>query len=352
MKVLDNHYQSVWANFQTKEIFIINQTLLPFKFKIKSLRTIEEVVESIKMLEVRGAPAIGIAAAYAMWLSYYNNKQNKELIQKDYESLIKSRPTAVNLKKGADFVYNFILSEPENEHLVYLESLRYAENEILACKNIGLHGIKIIEDLYSKKGNRLNILTHCNAGWLACGDYGTALAPIFEAHRRSIPVHVWVDETRPLNQGSRLTAWELHHENISYNIIADNMAGLLMMQNKIDMVIVGADRIASNGDVANKIGTYLKALSAYEHNIPFYVAAPLSTFDKNINKGEEIVIEERQSDELKKIPVSVEGKYIIANIVPDDFSAKNYAFDITPAKFITAYITEKGIFSNIKDIVL
>jgi methylthioribose-1-phosphate isomerase len=351
MKVFNKDYRSIWAKYDEKKIFIINQTLLPFQFEIKELTSVNDVYTAIKNLEVRGAPAIGIAAAFGMWLSFYRNNANKEKILNDYNYLISCRPTAVNLQIGATYVLNKIINS-KDEKEIFLEANYFAEREIIACKSIGLNGLSIIKKLYEKKQSTINILTHCNAGWLACGDYGTALAPIFEANRNNIPVHVWVDETRPLNQGSRLTAWELHHESIPYHIISDNTGGLLMMKNKVDIVLVGADRIAKNGDVANKIGTFLKALAANEYKIPFYVAAPTSTFDKNISTGNDIIIEERNQNELKKIFALTDDKKIKEfSIIPDEFVTCNYAFDITPAKFITGYITEQGIFDNINDIL-
>lgn len=351
MKVNSVHYRSVWADFEKKEILIINQAVLPFRFEIKHCKTIDDVVNSIQRLEVRGAPALGIMAAYTMWLSYATHKGFIERIEKDYQKLVQSRPTAVNLKTGADAVFSNI-SQLSNELEVFHTAQQFVDNELRALQQIGINGLQLIEQMYATRQRPINILTHCNAGWLACGDYGTALAPIFEAHHRGIPVHVWVDETRPLNQGSRLTAWELHQENIPFHIISDNTAGQLALRNQIDMVLVGADRIVKNGDMANKIGTYLKALMAHEHNIPFYVAAPSSTFDFNINNGADIRIEERNPDELLYVTAEFQQQLIQAKLYSEQFPALNLAFDITPAKFINAYITEKGIFRNISEVVL
>ncbi len=351
MKVYQQHYRSVWADFQKKQIFIIDQTLLPFRFEIKSLSTVEEILTAIQTLQVRGAPAIGITGAYALWLSYYLHQGNIAKIENDKNKLIYSRPTAINLAKGIEFVWQAI-QRTASEEVVYNQAETFATNELESCKQIGLYGIELIEAIYKQKQQPVNILTHCNAGWLACGDYGTALAPVFEAHQRKIPIHVWVDETRPLNQGSRITAWELHNENIPYHIIADNTGGLLMMNHLVDMVLVGADRITANGDVANKIGTYLKALCAKEHHIPFYVAAPLSTFDFSLCEGKDIIIEERNPNELKTIKAKVNNELSDVVLLPDEFSCKNYAFDVTPAKFIDAYITEKGIVKKPQDLTL
>lgn len=349
MIAFGKQYRSVWADFETKKIMIIDQTKLPFLFEIKELTDIEQVVEAIKKLEVRGAPAIGIAAAYAMWLSAEINNCDYKKMLEDYKKLLESRPTAVNLKKGASYVFeNQQKNTPKD---FFAKAQHFADNEVLACKNIGDNGLQIIENIYEQKGCQINILTHCNAGWLACGDWGTALSPIFAAHRKGIPLHVWVDETRPLNQGSRLTAWELMQEDISYSVITDNTGGLLMMNKKVDLVIVGADRIVANGDFANKIGTYLKALAANEHNVPFVVAAPISTFDIQTQKGSDIKIEKRSGKELSDVYVRVENKIILAQLLPDDFDATNYAFDITPASFVDYYITESGIFKSIDQII-
>jgi methylthioribose-1-phosphate isomerase len=352
MKVNGTHYYSVWASENENCIHIINQKELPFDFRMKSLSTIGEIINAIKTLEVRGAPAIGITAAYAVWLSYLIHHGVFLEMKTDYEQLIKCRPTAVNLLRGADFVYRKIENSKSNinSNEVFHWAQQFAEQEISACQNIGKHGFEIIGNFYKNKNKPVNILTHCNAGWLACGDYGTALAPIFEAKKRGVPMHVWVDETRPLNQGSRITAWELHNEHIPFSIISDNAGGLLMMNGNVDCVIVGADRIVRNGDVANKIGTYLKALAAKEHHIPFYVAAPVSTFDMSLKSGKDIPVEMREGKELQKITGLYQNELHEVSLFPDDFSSVNAAFDITPAKFISGYICEKGVITDKKQI--
>lgn len=344
MLVNGKQYQSVWV--EKNHIVIINQQKLPFEFELLKLSDTDEVIEAISFLKVRGAPAIGITAAYAVWLSYKNNgRLNKE----EYTRLINCRPTAVNLKRGADFVFVPASMKKLNEKLIFSLANKFAQNEINACEKIGENGFSLIQQLYKKLQRPVNILTHCNAGWLACGDFGTALSPIFEANKKGIPLHVWVDETRPLNQGSRLTAWELSNENIPFHIISDNSGALLMMQNKVDAVITGADRVVSNGDVANKIGTYQKALAAKEHKIPFWVAAPLTTFDFNTKSGEEIKIEERHGNELQLVRGESQnsGSVVDIKLFPDQFPSINHAFDISPAKFVSKYITENGIFSKI-----
>lgn len=347
MIVNGKQYQSVWV--EKDHIVIINQQKLPFDFELLRLSNTNEVIEAISSLKVRGAPAIGITAAYAMWLSY---KNNGKLIKSEYTKLVNCRPTAVNLKRGADFVFTPAFKDKLNEKQLFSLANKFAQNEINACKKIGKNGFSLIQLLYKKLQRPINILTHCNAGWLACGDYGTALSPIFEANRKGIPLHVWVDETRPLNQGSRITAWELLNEKIPFHIISDNSGALLMMQKKVDAVIVGADRIVRNGDVANKIGTYQKALAAKEHKVPFWVAAPLSTFDFNTKTGAEIQIEERHGSELQKIRGKIKNTDSIVEIklFPDQFPSINHAFDISPAKFVNEYITETGVFSKIEQV--
>ncbi len=352
MNVNGTHYISVWANEEEHQIGIINQKVLPFYFQTKYLSTIDEVLNAIKTLKVRGAPAIGITAAYAVWLSFILHKGNLSKIKEDSEKLLHCRPTAVNLSRGVSTILYQIENSTQSltSHQVYPWAKKFAEQEIWACYQIGKHGVTIIESLYKRKGGTINILTHCNAGWLACGDYGTALSPIFEAKRKGIPIHCWVDETRPLNQGSRLTAWELYHENIPFSIVSDNMGGLLMMNKNVDFVIVGADRIVQNGDVANKIGTYLKALAAYDNHIPFYVAAPVSTFDMTLKTGMDIPLEIRDSSELQKIYGMYHNQWEEVSLFPDHYASMNAAFDITPASLVTGYICENGIITDKKQI--
>ena len=350
MRVNNKNYQSVWADFNNKRIYCIDQRVLPFRFSILKLNNLNDISNAITTMAVRGAPAIGITAAYAIWLSHYSNDGNINLILQDYNRLISLRPTAINLKKGADYVFSAI-NENINNSQVYDKAIEFVNNEINACYKIGTYGVELIKAIHNQSSNIVNILTHCNAGWLACGDYGTALAPIFEANKQNIPIHVWVDETRPLNQGSRLTAWELYNEKIPFSVITDNTGGLLMMKHNVDMIIIGADRIARNGDVANKIGSYLKALAAAAHSIPFYVAAPISTFDFSLYSGDDIPIEQRHSSEIQSIQSFYNDEWISSELFPPDYQSINYAFDITPAKFINSFITEKGIYKNINDLI-
>ncbi|MCX7696171.1 MAG: S-methyl-5-thioribose-1-phosphate isomerase [Bacteroidales bacterium] len=338
-------YQSVWAEQNKKIIYLVNQRNLPFSFEIVEIKTIEELLEAIKNLTVRGAPAIGIAAAYGIWLILEQHRNNKKSIQFEYDRLIHSRPTAVNLMRGANYVMEKV-KESYDPSIAFKAACEFAKEEIEAAKLIGEYGLSLIEEFYTMVNRPVNILTHCNAGWLACGDYGTALSPIFLAKQKGIPIHIWVDETQPLLQGARLTAWELYHENISFNILPDNSAGYLMALNKIDMIITGADRIAMNGDVANKIGTYSLAVLAHYHQIPFYVAAPLSTFDFELKTGVDIPIEQRSADEVlcARVWVNEEWKFFPKTVT--HFPTVNYAFDITPAHFIRAYITNHGIIHH------
>lgn len=319
-------------------LFILDQRKLPEKRVVLKISKVKEVYDAIKELKVRGAPLIGCISAYGVVVSFYENKnlplhKLKEKIKEDIKLIKSSRPTAYNLFFALDRMERIIDNfDGENKKELLEKLLSEAENiyreDLEACYKIGNFGEKLIKD-------GMNILTHCNAGGLATSGFGTALAPIYIAKKKGKKIHVYVDETRPVLQGARLTTWELEKNKIPYTLICDNMAGYLMSKRKIDIVIVGADRIAKNGDTANKIGTYSLAVLANYHKIPFYVAAPISTFDFNINDGSEIPIEERNKDEVKKI----NGKYIC----PKNSNVYNPSFDVTPHYLITGFITEKGI---------
>jgi len=331
--------------FENGVLKVIDQTLLPHKNKWVNLKTSADVTVAIKDMVVRGAGVIGNVGAYG---AYFAAKEvNGGLIE--YKKLAKilrsARPTAVNLAWAVDRISEKIIKNPKNMVKIALEeAIKIEAEEIAGSKFIGEYGAHIIEKIYKKTKKTVNILTHCNAGALAILGYGSALAPIYISKERGIPVHVWVDETRPRNQGANLTAYELGFAGVSHTLIADNMGGLLMMRNMVDLCIVGADRVASNGDVANKIGTYLKALSAKEHGIPFYVALPTSTFDKTIENGSLIEIEERSQDELLYMSgLGKNEKISSVFIAPKGTKALNYGFDITPSKLITELITEKGV---------
>ena len=342
MKVNKKDYSTIWL--EKNKVKIIDQTKLPFKFVIKELSSLKSFFNAIKKMEVRGAPLIGVTAAFGLALEVLRNP-NKSNILKSYRTLCNSRPTAVNLKWALDEIMKVILKmQPEQRGI---ESMKIANkirnDDINSCKQIGKYGLEVIEKIYKKKKKCVNILTHCNAGWLATVDWGTALAPIFYAKKKKIPVHIWVDETRPRNQGALLTSWELKNENISHTVIVDNAGGHLMQNKQIDMCLVGSDRTTISGNVCNKIGTYLKAVVAYENNIPFFVALPTSTIDKKIKKISDIPIELRDGDELSKVNLKIKNKFMSMNVYAKDTPTLNPAFDVTPKKFITKLITEKGI---------
>ena len=345
MKIEGKEFNTIWFNETNQNVQIIDQTKLPHKFIIKDLNTVEDAINAIKVMEVRGAPLIGATAAYGLVLAMKKNN-DIEYLKKCSKNLINSRPTAINLEWAVNRMKNKLLScKPGNLFNIALdEAKKICLEDISFCEQIGQNGLKIIEQIYNLKNKTINILTHCNAGWLATINWGTATSPIYQAHKKGIPIHVWVDETRPRNQGANLTSYELNEEGIPNTIIADNTGGILMQRGQVDMCIVGTDRTLSNGDVCNKIGTYLKALAAHDNKVPFYVALPSSTIDWNINDSKDIPIEERNSKELSNID-GVNSKGEIENflIYPKKSKSMNLAFDITPAKYVTKLITEKGV---------
>jgi len=343
MNIEGKAYRTIW--FENNFVKIIDQTKLPHQFIIKDLKTVKDSVNAIKEMEVRGAPLIGATAAYGLVLSIIENKDHS-FLQKSSEDLIASRPTAINLKWAVDRMMKKLSGVNSNEILkIALEEAKtIVEEDVKFCKNIGFNGLKIIEEIYNKKKDTVNILTHCNAGWLATIDWGTATSPIYHAHKKGIKIHIWVDETRPRNQGANLTSYELNEEGIPNTIIADNTGGILMQKGQVDMCIVGTDRTLSNGDVCNKIGTYLKALAAKDNNVPFYVALPSSTIDWSTKDPKDIPIEERDPTELSHIEgLDKDNKLQKILIYPQKSKALNLAFDITPAKLVTGLITEKGV---------
>tara|TARA_B100001113_G_scaffold21322_1_gene15734 strand:+ start:171 stop:1241 length:1071 start_codon:yes stop_codon:yes gene_type:complete len=343
MKIQNKEYKTIW--YQENVVKIIDQTKLPHQFIIKDLKSVKDAINAIKIMEVRGAPLIGGTAAYGIVLAVQEDN-NPEFVKKSAEELIKTRPTAINLKWAVDRMMKK-LSEINSDKILDIainEAKDICDEDEKFCENIGINGLNIIEEIYKKKKDTVNILTHCNAGWLATINWGTATSPIYHAHKKGIPVHVWVDETRPRNQGANLTSYELNEEEIPNTIIADNTGGILMQRGDVDMCIVGTDRTLSNGDVCNKIGTYLKALAAYDNKVPFYVALPSSTIDWNLKDAKDIPIEERNSEELSHIEgidTNNEIKKIL--IYPKKSKVMNLAFDVTPAKYVTGLITEKGI---------
>jgi methylthioribose-1-phosphate isomerase len=343
MKINGKSYKTIW--FENNIVKIIDQTKLPHQFLIKELKSVKDSINAIKNMEVRGAPLIGATAAYGLVLSIIE-KNDLSYLKKSSEELINSRPTAINLKWAVDRMMKKLLGV-NNSNILKIaldEAKAITIEDENFCKNIGLNGLKIIEDIANKKKDTVNILTHCNAGWLATIDWGTATSPIYHAHQKGIKVHVWVDETRPRNQGANLTSFELNEEGIQNTVITDNAGGILMQRGQVDMCIVGTDRTLSNGDVCNKIGTYLKALAAKDNNIPFYVALPSSTIDWNIKDHDKIPIEERNPKELSHVEgVDEDNKVKKVRIYSEKSKVMNLAFDITPAKYVTGLITEKGV---------
>ena len=343
MKIEGKPYKTIW--FENNLVKIIDQTKLPHKFVIKDLKNVKDAINAIKTMEVRGAPLIGATAAYGLVLSIIE-KNDLSFLKKSSEELIAARPTAINLKWAVDRMMKKLSGVNDKDILKIAldEAKAITEEDEKFCKNIGLNGLKIIEDIANKKKDTINILTHCNAGWLATIDWGTATSPIYHAHQKGIKVHVWVDETRPRNQGANLTSYELNEEGISNTVITDNAGGILMQRGQVDMCIVGTDRTLSNGDVCNKIGTYLKALSAKDNSVPFYVALPSSTIDWSIKDHKQIPIEERNPEELSHVKGIDENNEIKkVRIFPQKSKSLNLAFDVTPAKLVTGLITEKGI---------
>ena len=343
MKIQSKNYRTIW--FDDNIVKIIDQTKLPHRFVVKNLNTVNDAINAIKTMEVRGAPLIGATAAFGLVLSIIENN-DQSYLKKSSEDLIASRPTAINLKWAVDRMIKKLsgINSDQVLKIALDEAKAITEEDIGFCKNIGLNGLEIIEEIAKKKKDTVNILTHCNAGWLATIDWGTATSPIYHAHKKGIPIHVWVDETRPRNQGANLTSYELNEEKIPNTIIADNTGGILMQRGDVDMCIVGSDRTLSTGDVCNKIGTYLKALAAYDNKVPFYVALPSSTIDWDIKNSKDIPIEERSPEELSHIEGLDDNNELRKVLIyPRKSKILNLAFDVTPAKYVTGLITEKGI---------
>ena len=351
MKVDGKNVRTIWLNDDEKSVKIIDQRKLPHEFIIANLKTVDDAIKAIKDMYVRGAPLIGVTGAYGVYLATLNAPGN--LISDDYliheaKRIKAARPTAVNLAWGVDRVLSDILnvSDPQKKIALSRDTAGViTEQEVENCRKIGEHGFPLMEAISREKGGKtVNVLTHCNAGWLACIEYGTATAPIYAAFDRGLDIHVWVDETRPLNQGTRLTAWELGKHGVKHTVITDNAGGYLMQQGKVDVVIVGTDRTTVTGDVANKIGTYLKALAAKDNNVPFYVALQSSTFDWKLRDGlTQIPIEIRDPDEVKYVHGWDKVRAASVLICPDSSPAANFAFDVTPAKYVTGFITERGL---------
>ena len=348
MKVDGRHFRSLWLKQDGWSVDAIDQRHLPHEFVIARLETADAAADAIRNMLVRGAPLIGATAAYGMALAVRDDRSDAG-IERAYESLIATRPTAINLKWALDEMKRVLKPAAPSERapIAYARAAEIAEEDVAINEEIGQHGLALIEQIAATKrpGEPVNVLTHCNAGWLATVDWGTATAPIYLAHDRGLRVHVWVDETRPRNQGASLTAWELGHHGVPHTVIPDNTGGHLMQHRMVDLAIVGTDRVTANGDVCNKIGTYLKALAAHDNGVPFYVALPSPTIDFSIDDGiRQIPIEQRGADEVANMTGrTADGRVETVRVVPDGSPVANYAFDVTPARLVTGLITERGL---------
>ena len=343
MKISGRHYRTIWPT-AAGSVQVIDQSRLPFEFSTIDLKTLDDAAQAIRTMVVRGAPLIGATAAYGMALALRSNASD-EYFDEAERILQATRPTAHNLAWALVRMRGALagVAPRERADAAFREAALICEADVEQCRAIGLHGFEIIRRFANTTGRVVNILTHCNAGWLACVDWGTALSPIYTAHDAGIPVHVWVDETRPRNQGAALTAFELAAHGVPHTVIADNLGGHLMQRGRVDMVIVGSDRTTATGDVCNKVGTYLKALAARDNGVPFYAALPLSTIDWSLDLGSDIPIEERSATELTHITGRTSsGAMETVRVVPEGSPALNLGFDVTPARLVTGLITECG----------
>jgi methylthioribose-1-phosphate isomerase len=347
MNYRGKRWRTIWR--EGDAVGVIDQRRLPHEFVTLSLRSMADCAEAIRDMTVRGAPLIGATAAYGICLALRDDPGDASLAAA-YETLHATRPTAINLRWALDRMRAAVAPLPPEKRLAgaWAEAAALCDEDVRVNESIGRHGLEIFRETLAKKpaGSKLNVLTHCNAGWLACVDWGTALAPVFLAHDAGLPVHVWVDETRPRNQGASLTAWELNQHGVPHTVIVDNAGGHLMQHGQVDLCIVGTDRTTALGDVCNKIGTYLKALAARDNGVPFYVALPTSTIDWTVRDGvKEIPIEERSGDEVTRLRGKTDaGEIAEIQLTPDGSPACNYGFDVTPARLVTALITERGVF--------
>jgi methylthioribose-1-phosphate isomerase len=354
MRVDGIHTRSIWLEPDGTSVGIIDQTLLPHRYVAARLHTLDDAARAIATMQVRGAPLIGATAAYGICLALRADASDQALEQA-YSALLATRPTAINLKWALDEMMAAVRNRPREDRVdvAYRRAAEICDEDVAINQAIGRNGLALIERIAARKrpGERVNLLTHCNAGWLATVDWGTATAPIYMAHDKGIPVHVWADETRPRNQGASLTAWELGHHGVPHTVIPDNTGGHLMQHGMVDMVIVGTDRVTAEGDVCNKIGTYLKALAAHDNGVPFYVALPSPTIDFTVANGlAEIPIEQRSADEVATMTGRTQdGRIETVRIVPDGSAVANYAFDVTPARLVTGLITERGVLSPSRD---
>ncbi len=349
MNVDGTHYRSIWRAADGWSVEIIDQTRLPHAFETRSLRSVEDAAGAITTMQVRGAPLIGATAAYGMALAMRDDPSESHLAAA-YGSLLGTRPTAVNLRWALDDMRALLGNTPAERRAeaAYRRAAEICDDDVNINRAIGEHGAEHIVRLWHEKKDGstvepVNVLTHCNAGWLATVDWGTALAAIYVAHDEGVPIHVWVDETRPRNQGAALTAWELQKHGVPYTLIADNTGGHLMQAGQVDLCITGTDRTTRNGDVANKIGTYLKALAAFDNGVPFYVALPSPTIDWNLSSGRDIPIEQRDATEVTEMTGrAADGSIRTVRIAPEGATAANYGFDVTPARLVTGLVTDRG----------
>jgi methylthioribose-1-phosphate isomerase len=344
MKINGKPYRTIWPIAEAK-VGIIDQTKLPHRFETLELASMQDAAHAIRAMIVRGAPLIGATAAYGIALAMREDASD-EALDRAHDVLAETRPTAINLRWALKRMCEVLRNTPRQQRaaLAWAEAAKIADEDVEVCRAIGEQGLKILREASAKKnGGTLNVLTHCNAGWLACVDWGTALAPIYMAHDEGLPIHVWVDETRPRNQGASLTAFELGSHGVKHTIVADNAGGHYMQAGQVDLCIVGTDRVTANGDVANKIGTYLKALAAKDNGVPFYVALPSSTIDWTLSSGRGIPIEERSADELLKMTGRLpDGALATVEIAAPGSPGANPGFDVTPARLVTGFITERG----------
>jgi methylthioribose-1-phosphate isomerase len=343
MKISGVHFRTIWAT-ESGTVRVIDQSRLPFEFATLDLKTLAAAARAIETMVVRGAPLIGATAAYGMALAAREDPSDSHLAAAA-RTLQETRPTAINLAWALKRMRHALrdVAAQDRVEVAFREAAAICDADVEQCRSIGVHGLDVVRGLAEASGRRVNVLTHCNAGWLACVDWGTALSPIYMAHDAGLPVHVWVDETRPRNQGAALTAFELGAHGVPHTVIADNLGGHLMQRGQVDVVIVGSDRTTAGGDVCNKVGTYLKALAACDNRVPFYAALPVSTIDWAIDAGSEIPIEERSPQEVTHITgQSLSGRLETVRLVPEKSAALNLAFDVTPARLVTGLITERG----------
>lgn len=347
MKIDGKAYRTIWLAPDERSVEIIDQTRLPHELVVVPLKSAEDAARAILTMQVRGAPLIGATAAYGLAMAIRADASD-EAVDRAIVFLAKQRPTAINLRWALEEMRRAVQNLPRDERVAaaYERAAKLCDEDVETCRMIGVHGLDIIKDIAARKkpGEKVEVLTHCNAGWLACVDWGTATSPIYQAHDAGIPLHVWVDETRPRNQGASLTAFELGRHGVDHTIVVDNAGGHLMQHGLVDLVIVGTDRVSANGDVANKIGTYLKALAAKDNGVPFYVALPHSTIDWTVDDGMTIPIEERSGDEVLKMPGRLpDGSVVTVEIAAPGSPAGNPAFDVTPARLVTGFVTERGV---------